>query len=332
MSAIREGEKRERTPMTPKRAGLLVVQGIVILVVAYYVAMTLIELFRSDALYKLTFHPVYLAASVVLLGGYYVLYAHSMAIILRMLGDRVSLRDAFELNYVSALGKYVPGGVWHVVGRVALATSMGVRKRSILVTTVLENALGVVSGILVAAVFLGPSAARALDVPVWSPIVMAGAMLVAMHPAIFGRIMALGIKLMRVDVVAPSLTFPQILGQVAYRAFGWLVAGAAFMLLRNAIVVDPVWRSLGLYAGAYSAASVGGLLMIFAPGGIGVREAILIALLTPAYGTAGPVVAGAVGLGSRVWSTLVEMAVSALAVASSTRRQGRRATPHPEDS
>jgi uncharacterized membrane protein YbhN (UPF0104 family) len=310
-----------RQPWTARRIGMTAAQLLVVAIVAYYVFVTISSLLRGEALGALRLDWRYLAGSVLLLGVYYVMYAHSMSMILRYLGDRMNLRDSFELNYVSGLGKYVPGGVWHVVGRFAMAPSMGVPRSHIVVTTVFENALGIVSGILVAAVSLGVSAADTIGVPTWIPIAIAATGLVLMHPEIFGRLTRLGLRLMKREGEVPALTYPQILGQVLYRALAWVVAGAAFMLYRNGIVTDPV-STLGLYAGAYAAASIAGLLVLFAPGGIGVREAVLTALLTPAYG---PAIAGTIGLSSRLWSTLVELAMSGIALVLSARRKRRDA-------
>ncbi len=317
----------EKRSWTPRRVVFAIGQLLVAAIVVYYVYRTIMGLLEGDAVKLLRFEWPLLLASVAMLGVYYVLYSHSMALIVRALGDPMSGRDAFELNYITALGKYVPGGVWHMVGRFALAPSMGVRRRNIVVSTVFENALGVVSGILVAVVGLGFGAVETLGIPVWLPVVIVLGMFAMMHPAIFGRIMALGMRLMKVEGEVPQLSTLQLIGQVAYRAFAWVVAGAAFLLYRNAIVIDPV-NSLGLYAGAYAAASVAGLLILFAPGGIGVREAVLTALLTPAYG---PVVAGTIGLSSRVWSTITELLMSGVAVLLSARRKGRAAEDVSDD-
>ena len=306
---------------SPRRIAVTLSQLAVFAIVAYYVYVTVTSLLRGEGLDALRIDWLYLAGSVALLGLYYVMYAHSMALILRHLGDDVGLRDAFELNYVSALGKYVPGGVWHVVGRFAMAPALGVRRTHIVVTTVFENALGVVSGIIVAAAGLGLGAADTIGIATWIPVAIVASSMVLMHPAIFGRVMQLGLRLMGREGEVPALTYPQIIGQVLYRALAWVVAGAAFLLYRNAIVTDPV-MSLGLYSGAYAAASIAGLLVLFAPGGIGVREAVLTAVLTPAYG---PGIAGTIGLSSRIWSTLVELAMSGIALLLSAQRKRRDA-------
>ncbi|MBU4556139.1 MAG: flippase-like domain-containing protein [Actinobacteria bacterium] len=311
MSAMAAGSRRRL---------FLVGQLVVGVVVGYYIVRTVLDLVRNDAFSSLHFDPWLIIASLALLALYNLMFVHTSQLVLRGSGEPVRFADAFALNYVSALGKYVPGGVWHVVGRFALAESIGVRRRSVVVMTVFENALGVVSGILVAVLGLGLAVSSALGLPVWLAPAVAVASLAALHPALFGRLMRYGLKLAGAEGQMPELSFWRTLAFVAYRAVGWFVAGWAFMLFARAVSVDPA-GSIGLYAGAFAAASVFGLLVLFVPGGIGVREAALIALLTPALGAG---VAGTVGLTSRVWATAVELALSGIAIALSARMARQR--------
>jgi hypothetical protein len=291
------------------------------------VVRTVLDLVRNDAFATLRFDVPLALASVALLAIYNLLFVHSSQLVLRSLGEPVGYGAAFELNYVSALGKYLPGGVWHVVGRFALAESLKVRKRSVLLVTVFENALGVVSGILVAALGLGMDASARLGLPIWLAPAIGVASLAAMHPAVFGRIMRLGLRIAGSEVELPDLSFWRILALVVYRAAGWVVAGLGFMTYTQALSAGA-GGSLSLYSGAFAAASVFGLLVIFTPGGIGVREATLVALLTPALGAG---VAGTVGLTSRLWSTAVELGLSGAALGVSARRVRRSATESVSD-
>lgn len=309
------------SPLSGRTRRIVFVAGQVVigLIVAYFIGRTVIDLVRNDAFSELQLNIPLVLASAVLLAVYNLLFVHTSQLVLLSVGERVGYRVAYELNYVSGLGKYVPGGVWHVVGRFALADTLGVRKRSVVVMTVFENALGVVSGVIAAVLGIGLSVSVTLGLPVWLAPAVAVLSLVVLHPAIFGRIMALGLRLGGAEEELPELSFWRTLGLVAYRVAGWFVAGLALMLYTRGVSVDPA-GSIGLYTGAFAAASVFGLLVLFAPGGIGVREAALTALLTPALG---PGVAGTVGLTSRLWTTGVELALSAIALASSAHRARR---------
>jgi uncharacterized membrane protein YbhN (UPF0104 family) len=84
----------------------------------------------------------------------------------------------------------------------------------------------------------------------------------------------------------------------------WIAHGTAFWLLARGLGLPgslPIATALGVFSLGY----VLGLLALFAPGGVGVREVVLIGLLTPALGAGGAV---ALTVASRILLTLTEVA------------------------
>src|SRR5207247_1569669 len=84
----------------------------------------------------------------------------------------------------------------------------------------------------------------------------------------------------------------------------WVSYGVAVWLVARGLGLPgalPVARAAGVFALGY----ILGLLALFAPGGVGVREVVLIGLLTPALGGGGAV---ALSLASRILLTLTEVA------------------------
>ncbi|TLM64581.1 MAG: hypothetical protein FDZ70_11390, partial [Actinobacteria bacterium] len=187
-------------------------------VVGWFVWRAVSELAGDAGRAALRFHPGYLAASVAMLACYHLMYAGGMALILRALGARCGLPEAFALNYASNLGKYVPGGVWPVVGRYALAPKVGVSGEHAVLSAVLENALSVVAGIAVATAALGLGFAEALGVPAWLPPLAALLPLALLHPAVFGPLVRAALKAMRREATVPALPFVTLLALVAYYA------------------------------------------------------------------------------------------------------------------
>jgi hypothetical protein len=98
----------------------------------------------------------------------------------------------------------------------------------------------------------------------------------------------------------------------------WLSFGLSFYFFLKAIIVDfefgPLF-SAGTYIAAYNLAYI----VIFSPGGLGVREGVISALLTPYFG--GPV-AASISLIHRVLVTLAEGAISLLALLTYRIRSG----------
>ena len=86
----------------------------------------------------------------------------------------------------------------------------------------------------------------------------------------------------------------------------WVTYGVAFWLLVPGLgLTGGGHLSLPTAAGVFALGYILGLLALFAPGGVGVRELVFIGLLTPTLGSGGAV---ALSVGSRVLLTLCEAA------------------------
>jgi uncharacterized membrane protein YbhN (UPF0104 family) len=92
-------------------------------------------------------------------------------------------------------------------------------------------------------------------------------------------------------------------GLVARYIGVWCVFGLAFWLAARALYSIPA-ADLARYTGAFAAAWVVGFVIVFVPGGIGVREGVLVFLLRGRLGEAEAVV---LATASRIAFTLVDL-------------------------
>ena len=114
-----------------------------------------------------------------------------------------------------------------------------------------------------------------------------------------------------VAVVAHSIRVQSIRAAAAATPlyFGaWLVIGVSFWLTARSLVTIPV-HELPFYIGAFGAAWVAGLVAIYAPGGLGVREGLLVVLLRGRIGTADAALVAAL---SRIVLTSVDVGLAGL--------------------
>jgi uncharacterized membrane protein YbhN (UPF0104 family) len=101
----------------------------------------------------------------------------------------------------------------------------------------------------------------------------------------------------------------------------WTIYGAAFWLTARALFIVPA-GDVPLYIGVFALSWAVGFVAIFAPGGVGVREAVIAGLLAGHLGEAKAIVlAGA----SRIVLTAIDLALGAFAVGVT----GRRASSSP---
>jgi glycosyltransferase 2 family protein len=145
----------------------------------------------------------------------------------------------------------------------------------------------------------------AVDAPL-VPIVLFGvAVAVLLHPRVFATLAHQVFR--RFGATAPPrLPYRALVGILAYYAFTWLLGGAALYLLLRSLDADPGLAAVPYLGGAAAVGAIVAVLSVFAPSGLGVREASM-------YGLMIVVVPAGAALGATVLNrlaiTLVEAAL-----------------------
>ena len=174
---------------------------------------------------------------------YYLLFAGGLLLVIRALGYRPRYRDIFKLSFAANLGKYLPGGVWQVAGKVAMARQAGVDRHAALVATIVESAVSVTGGLLLFLTTTLLGAPFPVGVPKWPLYALMVAIFVALQPQIFARVVAFGMQLLKVEGEPPHLKFRQIVALVAYYAAIWVVGRGGLLALHA--LADPGSRGGG---------------------------------------------------------------------------------------
>jgi len=86
--------------------------------------------------------------------------------------------------------------------------------------------------------------------------------------------------------------------------------GVAFWMVAAGLALDPM-PSLPLSVGVFASGYIVGLIAVFAPGGVGVREGVFLMLLEPAIGVGA---ATMLAVGSRFLLTATEGAAALAAL------------------
>ncbi|MGH7645627.1 MAG: lysylphosphatidylglycerol synthase domain-containing protein [Gemmatimonadales bacterium] len=250
----------------------------------------------------LTLTPQWLVLSVMVV---FLTYAVQIASWRRLLAgwrQRLPYPHAARIWLVVNLGRYVPGRVWSVAGLIVLAQRAGVEAWAAGASAFAMQALGLGTAVAVGAVAT-PGAE--------SPLRLGAAALAAAAPIgvlAWDRGARWLAGAARLGHQFRPLPLASVIESAALSLTSWVTYGVAFWLLARGLGL-PGALSLPTAAGVFALGYIVGLLALFAPGGIGVREIVFIGLLSPALGSGGAV---ALSLGSRLVLTLCE-AVAALA-------------------
>ena len=240
-----------------------------------------------------------LAGAVVLL-TYGLLVAAWRAVILGW-GERLGYRPALRIWTISNLGRYLPGKVWSVAGLAVLAQREGVAGWASVGAAIAMQAIAVGSGVAIAAATV-PGTLSAPGI-----LIAAGIAATTVGALALPRAVAVVARVTRRPDLRPLPIGAVVLAGAA-TTISWLGYGVAFWLLARG-TLGATALGLAPAVGVFAAGYITGLLALFAPGGVGVREAVFIALLAPSVGSGGAIV---LGIASRVLLTLTEVTAALL--------------------
>jgi len=225
-------------------------------------------------------------------------------VIVRSLGGELGLRKGMRIYFLSNLGRYIPGSVWYVLGRAYLGEREEVSAAVVSTSIVMENALATVSGMLLSALasplFLSQYGRGSL----YAGMAVGALGLIFLHPSLMSWLLSLLARLLRRSSgVTPVGGYLATLGLLLGYIFIWAFRGIAFFMLLYSLCPIPLaW--LPTIGGILAASYIVGFLVPFAPGGLGVREGVIVLLL----GQYVPLpAAAAAAILLRIWSTLSEL-------------------------
>lgn len=238
----------------------------------------------------------------------YALLIETWQVMLRAWGGALPYHEAARIWFVSNLGKYVPGKIWQIAAMSVMAKEQGVSALAATGSSLVVNLANVCSGLLIVlatgvwipGVSAGPGLMRGT--------MMAAALLVGLAAleAVLPRAAALAARLTGRPVEVPRIPARALWAAVIGTAVAWVLYGLAFRLLAEAIGAGA-GGAVPSYVAVYAASYLVGYLTPLAPGGIVVREAVLVQGMVR-LGLAGEANAWLLALASRLWLTILEVA------------------------
>lgn len=270
--------------------------------------------------------PLLLAS--VLTGLTYVALVGGWVWSLRWWGQRLPYLEALRIWFLSNLARYIPGTLWQFVGLAAMCRARGVSvvaaTASVLLQQVVLLSTGLVLTLGLSPRILGDWTASQSPV-VWAGLVTVGLGLVIMgFPAVAPRLRTLAQRVAGRDLAWPAPPTAAFGLYVAAMLVPWIVYGVAFHLFAGALL-GPAAPAAVVSVAAFVGSYVAGIIAVFAPGGLVVREAALTAALTPAIGAQNALF---LAVTSRLWLVVVELATALIVLATHRVASPREAKWH----
>lgn len=219
-------------------------------------------------------------------------------------------RAMAAVAWIPPLGKYVPGKVAALLGAMYMLRRFGVPAAVAVSVVLVLDGLAVIAGLICSSPILAWEPVRRVlpgGAAYAAAVIAAG--VICLHPAVFGRLVNAGLKAAGRPALPKMPALRQYAVPVACAFAQWLLAGLALWWMTRSVAEVPA-GSIGLFISVAALAMTVSYLALFAPGGLGVREAIYLGALAaiPAVGAKGAIVVALM----RLAQTLVELALAGL--------------------
>ena len=237
--------------------------------------------------------------------------------------NRLSLSESFRQLALVAVGKYVPGKIWGFLARGTALKEGGTTTRGVFAATFVEQwamlmSAGLIGGLLL--LLIRPNQLIAVFAVVAIATALFGCHLFRFGAALFQRVFNV-IATKGATGFAMPLGYWHYVVLLAMHSLMWVLTGFVLASIYYAFSLQPF--SLELCAALMLAIMLGivvGFVAVFAPGGLGVREAVTTAMLLPYM----PLEQAAVlSIAFRLWTTSVDIFLALILVAQSARAAAR---------
>jgi glycosyltransferase 2 family protein len=305
-----------------QRLTIKAVKWIVTLVVLWAVARHVLRTWSDlrDQSLSIHFEPSWLFGAGLLYIAGLVACGRFFELILRSSSTPVHLLPALRAYLVSHLGKYVPGKAMVVIVRAGMVVPFGVRASTAAIATFYETLVMMASGGLIAAAgfamavgsgrpaglsaikfsmpLLGLVSLPVYQLAAWGGLGLGLSFVFVTVPPVFGRLaglVSLPIPGLGLDVM-PRFTGRLLAHGLLWSSCGWILLGLSQLAVVRSF--DPtgtdrpiIFSLLPVVIASVALATVAGFVVAVLPGGLGVREGVLMSALAPAIGSDQAVVA-----------------------------------------
>lgn len=204
-------------------------------------------------------------------------------VLLADLGSRLHIAQASGVFFVGQLGKYLPGSVWSVVVQTEMAVRLGVPRRRTAVVGLLCIGLSALTGLVVGLPALPVLLTRGDAVlPWWGVLLLVAVLLLLLWPPLLNLGIRTALRLLRRPPLEHSLSAAAVALSSVWFTLSWVIGGLSVWVMAHALAPDDadVGGLLLVAVSGYLLAAGIGMFSIVVPAGVGVRDGVMVLLLT----------------------------------------------------
>ncbi len=276
-----------------------------------WVGVVLYRQIKSIDWASVHFHPLFTLGAAIAIVFVTVTQFVAYRLLLSAYGPVPSWPATATLSWLPALGKYVPGKVVAISGTVYLLRKFKIPAAVALSVALLGDALAVLTGLIVGAPMLSWPAVREKLPGSWiacSVLIIGGT--ICLYPKVFAALVNVALRKLKRQPITVAVDLRHYVLPLAAAFAQWLFWGLALWLTTRAITYVPL-STLTVCIFMIAMANTIGYLVVFSPGGLGAREAVLYAGLRTIID---PKWSAVIVVAIRLIQTIVEILLAGVAV------------------
>jgi hypothetical protein len=250
-----------------------------IMLLLFYLVRSVAANWDMVSHYDWSFDPVLMTLAAALFTLGYVVLPWIWRRVLESTGHTMGFGDAWDIYYLGNLGRYIPGKVWMVLGVSYLAAKRGIPKEAAAATAILAQVYSLLSSVVFFFFFLIFAGMEGIaERIIWMLPPLVFMLAFSLYPDLLVRMANTLLRHLGRNPLAVNISRRAALGLTLLYFLSWVIMGSAFGIF-IAAVAGAGQVSIPAAAVMYVVAYTVGFLALFAPGGIGVREGVLAAML-----------------------------------------------------
>ncbi len=247
---------------------------IIPLAAGFFIGRVIYRQWRQVREFDWRFDPLYLALSFLATSAWFLVRAWVWRFLVAHFDRAIPYRECVRIWVLAELSRYVPGTVWQYFSRIYLAGQWGVPAAAALTSALMELLLMALAAI--------PLVLWRLDeiLPVVGGfqkgllLAFPAAAVVLLQPKMLNRLARAILPRLKMDYVPIHLRFREIAALWAACLAVWVAFGTGFLLFVRSLAPLELSRGVSIVSN-YAVSWLIGLVTLYAPGGIGVREGVL---------------------------------------------------------
>jgi glycosyltransferase 2 family protein len=300
---------------------LKIIRWAVVVAIFFFLGKVVWENWAQVKEASFSFNPFGFILSTLIFAFSYFMLTCVWYLITITLGVSIPFSETVESWFYSQLGKYLPGKVWVLLGRFYFYESKGKSKATIFIAFYFEMVSVIVAGSFISwvALIVFKESMSFYSLKQFWVILLCFFCLISLHPRFIQKILNWILMKFKREPVSLLISYSNILLIVFVCVIAWVIGGIGFYFFVNSVFSVSSQHVLFL-TGSLAFSSILGLISVFAPSGLGVREGALVYLLSSVMPAP---VAVIISVLTRLWMTFIEIGLMG-AIYITRRIQGKQ--------